>query len=109
MNLQGLLNKLNELAHPLMPSALIRCLSTGALISFTLYSSLGNARVLDRIVAIVNREVITLSELQEKLRPLQRQLNTIGDPLRREQLRREQERSALDGLIGELLVLQAHL
>ncbi|MEE2643293.1 MAG: SurA N-terminal domain-containing protein [Myxococcota bacterium] len=92
-----------------LPCRNIRTLSwLSRALLFTLIFSVqrSEGKVIDRIVAIVNREVITLSELREKLRPLQRQLNEIRDPLQREQTRRTQERAALNSLIGELLILQ---
>ena len=65
-----------------------------------------SARVIDRVVAIVNDEVVTLSELEEVIAPLMRQVEAIPDPLQRAQQREKQLQAGLDELIGQRLVLQ---
>jgi len=64
------------------------------------------AKVIDRVVAVVNDDVITLSELQELIIPLQMRLQSIADPLKRAELMREQTQQALDQLIGQRLLAQ---
>ena len=59
-------------------------LATSALIGPAL-----DAKVVDRVVAVVNDDVITLSELQELIIPVQMRLQSIADPLKRAELLRE--------------------
>ena len=70
------------------------------------HSPPASAEVIDRIVALVNDSVITLSELQELTLPLEMRLQSIPNPLKREQLLREQTQLALEQLIGQRLLLQ---
>ena len=65
-----------------------------------------SAEVIDRIVALVNDSVITLSELQELTLPLEMRLQSVPNPLQRAQLLREQTQLALEQLIGQRLLLQ---
>ena len=62
--------------------------------------------VVDRIVALVNDSVITLSELEELTIPLQMRIQTIADPIKRTELLREQTSAALEQLIGQELLVQ---
>lgn len=64
------------------------------------------AEIIDRIVAVVDDEVITASELEEAARPLLAQIGAINDPVTRAQLRDRQLRTALDALVGKTLVAQ---
>lgn len=64
------------------------------------------AEIIDRIVAVVDEEIITLSELEETARPLLAQVNQVADPVTRAQLRQRQLRAALDALVGKKLVAQ---
>lgn len=69
--------------------------------------SLGQAVIVDRIVAVVNDEVITLSELDEAAAPLyQRYLSQVRDPVERENLIREIRKRVLKQLIDEKLLAQ---
>lgn len=64
------------------------------------------AEIIDRVVAVVDEEVITLSELEDAARPLLAQVDAISDPVTRTQLRDRQLRAALDALVGKTLVAQ---
>ncbi len=64
------------------------------------------AEIIDRIVAVVDSEIITLSELEEVARPLLAQVEQVADPVTRAQLRERQLRTALDALVGKKLVAQ---
>ena len=64
------------------------------------------AKIIDRIVAVVNDEVITLSELQEGLRVPMAQLQSIPNPIERNAKRKEILRVGLDRIVGRRLVLQ---
>ncbi len=65
-----------------------------------------HAETVDRIVALVNNNVITLSELEELTVPLQMRIQTIADPMKRAELLREQTEAALEQLIGQELLVQ---
>ncbi len=72
-----------------------------------LLSSLAQAVVVDRIVAVVNDEVITLSELDEAAAPLYRKyLPRAKDPVERENLIRQIRRRVLQQMIDEKLLAQ---
>jgi len=66
------------------------------------------ARVIDRIAAVVNDEVITLSELDEACLPLfQKYLRVVTDPIEEEKIVRKIRKQVLERLIEEKLVEQA--
>ena len=95
--------------HTHLSRALGRALMITALsASLTISSGLkeGQAEVVDRIVALVNDSVITLSELEELMLPLEMRLQSIPDPRKRAQILREQRQIGLDQLIGQRLLLQ---
>ena len=70
-------------------------------------ASLAYAVVVDRIVAVVNDEVITLSELDEAAAPLYRKyLPRARDPVERENLIRQIRRRVLQQMIDEKLLAQ---
>ena len=62
--------------------------------------------VVDRIVAIVNQEIITLSEVEMWIDPLQREIQT-GDRLEKRERIQELRLKALEKLIEEKLIDQA--
>lgn len=64
------------------------------------------ARIIDRVVAVVNDEVIVLSELEDLVRPTLQKIADLGDPVVRQQQTDKFLRRGLDQLIGERLVLQ---
>ena len=68
--------------------------------------NIGWSKVIDRIVAVVNDEVVTLSELQEGLRVPMAQLGSISDPIARNNKRKEILRVGLNRIVGRRLVLQ---
>lgn len=78
-------------------------LVTGALLATP---STAQARVIERIVAVVNNEIITWSELEDVARPLLAQVAQIADPVEREQTRDRQLRRVLDDLVGQRLIMQ---
>jgi peptidyl-prolyl cis-trans isomerase SurA len=63
-------------------------------------------KIIDRIVAIVNTDVITMSDLDEMSRALKMQIQSIRDPIKREEIYQEQMKIALDELINQKLFLQ---
>ena len=64
------------------------------------------AEEVDRIVALVNDSVITLSELEELTVPMMMRLQTISDPVKRSEILTEQTQAALEQLIGQELLVQ---
>lgn len=63
-------------------------------------------KVIDRIVAVVNQDVITLSDLEEMSKAVRMQLQSIRDPIKREEIYQEQMKMALDELISQKLLIQ---
>jgi len=68
--------------------------------------ALAGAEIIDRIVAVVNDEVITLTELKDTTQPLMEQVARITDPIVRDAQRQKQLRAGLDTLIGKRLMSQ---
>ncbi|MCK6573863.1 peptidylprolyl isomerase [Myxococcota bacterium] len=82
-----------------------------ALIALTLAAPLvpatpAEARIIERVVAVVNDEIITSTELEDTAAPVLRQADAIPDPMVREQQRARQLRLALDELVGQRLITQ---
>lgn len=67
---------------------------------------IANAQVVDRIVAVVNADVVTLSELQIATADALRQASTIESPLKRASVKKDILTKGLDALISERLVAQ---
>lgn len=78
----------------------------GAALCISLGTSAAQARVIERIVAVVNDEIVTFSELEDMARPLLAQVAQISDPVEREQTRERQLRRVLDDLVGQRLIMQ---
>ncbi|MFH1131763.1 MAG: peptidylprolyl isomerase [Pseudomonadota bacterium] len=72
----------------------------------TLVSLFAEAKVVESIVAIVNREIVLQSELDERMRPLLPQLEGIPDPLMRRRKTQELSKQFLDRIIDDKLVWQ---
>lgn len=69
-------------------------------------SGAAQARIIDRIVAIVNDEVVTWSELEELLGPVMQQIEAVGDPVLRAQQREKRLQQGVDELVGQKLISQ---
>lgn len=69
-------------------------------------SSSASAKVLERVVAVVNSEVILLSELNERLAPALPQLEQIADREARKKKLVELQKEALNQMIDDLLIDQ---
>ena len=69
-------------------------------------STPASARLIDRVVAVVNDEVITLSELQEAAAPDLARERSIANPIERVKFRQSLMEQTLDQLVGEHLVGQ---
>src|SRR5947207_1438683 len=66
------------------------------------------AELVDRVAAVVNNDIIALSEVEARAAPELARLATERDPAKRGELRKEIMKRALDSLIGEKL-LEAEL
>lgn len=64
------------------------------------------ARIVERIVAVVNEEILLLSDLEDRLRPLIPQLQQIPDQVAREQKLQELKRQMLGMMVDEELIRQ---
>ena len=73
----------------------------GLILSAVFVPVASQAEVVDRIVATVNGDIITLREVEERLNPIIRS-SDISDPAKVNDMRRE----LLDGLIDRILTLQ---
>jgi parvulin-like peptidyl-prolyl isomerase len=71
-----------------------------------LVSGVASARVVERIVAVVNEQILLQSEVNERLRPLMPQLQQIPDPTMRQQKLEELRRQMLNMMIDEELIKQ---
>jgi peptidyl-prolyl cis-trans isomerase SurA len=76
------------------------------LVGAALCATVARARVVERIVAIVNDDIVLLSELEDRLRPLYPQLQQIPDQTAREQKLQELKRQMLAMMIDEELIRQ---
>lgn len=94
---------MSERARRSRQSGLAALLLAGALLALPLSAG---ARVVERIVAVVNNEIVLLSDLNERLAPLMPQLRQIPDPTMRAQKLDELRRQALDRIIDEKLIEQ---
>jgi parvulin-like peptidyl-prolyl isomerase len=74
--------------------------------ALTLVATPVQARVVDRVVAVVNEGIITWSELEDVARPILAQVGEVSDPVLREQTRDRQLRRVLDDLVGQKLIMQ---
>ena len=85
-------------------SLLSLALCLGLILSQT--ASQVEAKVIERVVALVNHDIVTLSELRELIIPIQMQLQSMSDPIKRQQILKEQTRRALEQLIDQKLLIQ---
>ena len=64
------------------------------------------ADVIDRVVAVVNDDIVTLSELEDVTRKQLGRLNAIMDPVTWDMKRKAVLQKGLDDLVGKALVAQ---
>ena len=79
-------------------------LSLISLVSLTARPARGE--IIERIVAVVGKDVILLSEVNARVRPYLKQILSIKDPAGRERALRRIQRRELQRLIDERLILQ---
>lgn len=75
-----------------------------ALISLMVVALPARAELVDRIAAVVNNDIITLSEVESRVGPDFQRLRMESDPAKRAALRDELVKRGLDLLIGEKLM-----
>ncbi|MHB8872097.1 MAG: hypothetical protein ACYC8T_00275, partial [Myxococcaceae bacterium] len=68
------------------------------------HAPLARAEMADRVAAVVNNDIIALSEVEERAAPELARANAERDPAKRGALRNEILKGALDQLIGEKLL-----
>jgi peptidyl-prolyl cis-trans isomerase SurA len=71
---------------------------------WVLFPSSGSGEVVERIVALVNNELITLSELEEMGKPLLDQVRQTSSPAEREERLKKARQEVLDHLIDSKLL-----
>lgn len=62
------------------------------------------AELVDRVAAVVNRDIVTLSEVEARAAPELQKVAAEPDPTKRSELRKQALKRAMDGLIGEKLM-----
>ncbi len=62
------------------------------------------AELVDRVAAVVNRDIVTLSEVEARAAPEMQKVAAEGDASKRAELRKQILKRSLDGLIGEKLM-----
>ncbi len=67
-------------------------------------ASVAHAELVDKVAAVVDEQVITLSEVEQRAAPELRQAFNERDPQRRSAMRRAAVQGALEGLIAEKLL-----
>jgi peptidyl-prolyl cis-trans isomerase SurA len=69
-----------------------------------LAASVAQAEVVDRVAAVVNNDIIALSEVEQRIAPELQRINQEKDAGRRKSMRDEMVKRALDQLVGEKLL-----
>ena len=82
-----------------------RCIFV-ALALVVLAGGVASARTIERIVAVVNRQIILLSELNERVSPMMPQLQRIPDKTARAQQLDQLRRQMLKNMVDEKLIFQ---
>lgn len=86
---------------------IVRMMSMVVVLTVCLVPSGGAAVLVDRIVAVVNDEIIRLAELNEKFSPLEQQIRSQGHPSgREEELIYQKRMEVLNDMIDEKLADQ---
>ena len=62
------------------------------------------AELVDRVAAVVNRDIVTLSEVEARAAPELQKIAAEPDASKRSELRKQALKRAMDGLIGEKLM-----
>jgi peptidyl-prolyl cis-trans isomerase SurA len=78
----------------------------GVLALAALWPAAASARVVERVAAVINDEVLLLSQVNDRMRPLLAQLQQIPDATARQQKHEELKRQMLQMMIDEELIRQ---
>jgi len=79
---------------------------TGAVLAVILAAVMTDAGTVDRILAKINDEIITLSELRREMEPLRREIMSKVPAAQQEQALKEAEEQVLNNLIESALIYQ---
>jgi peptidyl-prolyl cis-trans isomerase SurA len=82
---------------------------TGSLLTIIFVAGMAGARTVDRIIAKVNDEIITLSELNREMAPIRKEIMTKVPAAQQEQALKETEERILNSLIESALIYQKAL
>lgn len=69
-----------------------------------LLAGAARAELVDRVAAVVNNDIVPLSEVEQKAAPELSRLSAEPDPAKRAKLRQQTLKAVLDALIGERLI-----
>ena len=91
-----------------MPGYRCWCLLRWALVASVLapQPSSAKGRLIESVAGVVNDEIILLSQIDERLAPMARQLSAIANPTLRQQRLDELRRRVLDQMVDERLIAQ---
>ncbi len=67
-------------------------------------AGLAHAELVDRVAAVVNRDIITLSEVETRAAPELQRVAEMGEPAKRAELRSMVMKKSMEALIGEKLM-----
>jgi len=82
-----------------------KCIATMVAVLVLAGPAVARAELVDRVAAVVNKDIIALSEVEKRAAPeLERLTGTTRDPKERAELRTRVMKQALDVLIGEKLM-----
>ena len=79
---------------------------TGVVLAIIIAASMANAGTVDRIIAKINDEIITLSELRREMEPYRREIMSKVPAAQQEQALKETEERILNNLIEATLIYQ---
>src|SRR5436190_1897563 len=86
-------------------NALKTAMRSGVFFSAVLLASAASAQLVDKVAAVVNDDIIALSEVEQRAAPeLARIQAQQRDPVKRKAEREQAYKSAVDQLVGEKLM-----
>lgn len=76
----------------------------GVIAAALLWGAAAHAELVDRVAAVVNKDIVTLSEVEQRAAPELQRVAQTPDPKKRAEQRSQILKAALDSLIGEKLI-----
>lgn len=76
----------------------------GVIAAALLWGAAAHAELVDRVAAVVNRDIIAMSEVEQRAAPELQRVAQVPDPKKRAEQRTQILKAALDSLIGEKLI-----